>query len=387
MKILIVGSDLNAKLLAQYLKMEDESHDIYMTESEKIEDSSYTVLAVKEHDIRNICGFVKYNQIEFTIVTSSIAIINGIADVFKKEGFAIFAPFSEAARVTFFNSIAKKIMYKLKINTPKFGIFDRENLALDYLRRTKFPVVVENDFTLFGRKLTIFKTFSKSKLGLQQFFEQINDRVVIEEYIDENPIYVYFATDGYNAIPLISVSRVSGEGYTCVSVPVEKLNEDILLDILNKAVYPLLDDITKFAGMYIGILGLKVKIKNGNFFVYEFYNGFQYYDFQAFISLLDDNLFSILYDCANGCLADEHDFINMSDKYSYTVAIDKSKIKSDLSDNDFIITEDNTKYICTYSASTMNRAKTVLLDYLKQNVDEDIIDLIEESEYEKDLVY
>ena len=387
MKILIVGSDLNAKMLAQYLKMEDESHDIYMTEAEKVEDSSYTVLSVKEHDIRNICGFVKYNQIEFTIVTSSLAIINGIADVFKKEGFAIFAPFSEAARVTFFNSIAKKIMYKLKINTPKFGIFDRENLALDYLRRTKFPVVVENDFTLFGRKSKIFKTFSKSKFGLQQFFEQINDRVVVEEYIDENPIYVYFATDGYNAIPLISVSRTSGDGYTCVSAQVEKLSENIVLDILNKAVYPLLDDITKFAGMYIGILGLKIKIKNGDFFVYEFYNGFQYYDFQAFISLLDDNLFSILYDCANGCLADEHDFINLSGQYSYTVAFDKNKKIADVEVDDFIVSEDNDKYIYTCSAATLNYAKEKMFSQLKHILDENIINLIEESEHEKELVY
>ena len=51
MKILIVGSDLNAKLLAQYLKMEDESHDIYMTESEKIEDSSLKDLMKKMQSV------------------------------------------------------------------------------------------------------------------------------------------------------------------------------------------------------------------------------------------------------------------------------------------------------------------------------------------------
>lgn len=387
MKILIVGSDLNAKLLAQYLKIEDESHDIYLTESEKVEKSSYTVLPIKEHDIKSVCDFVKYNQIEFTVVTSSIAIINGIADIFKKEGFPIFAPFSEAARVTFFNSIAKKIMYKLKIKTPKFGIFDRENLALEYLRRTKLPVVAENDFTLLGRETHIFKTYSNAKKELQKMFEKINDRVVLEDYIDSEPLYIYFATDGYNAMPLISVSRTSGEGFTCTSSPVEKLNDDVVIRLLKEVVYPLLDDITKFAGMYVGILGLKIKLKNNDFLVYEFYNGFQHYDFLSLISLLDDSLFSILYDCANGCLADEHDFINLSDKYSYTVAIDKNKIKLDVDTEDFIVTEDSEKYVYTYSASTMNRAKTVLFDYLKQILDEDIIDLIEQTEKEKELVY
>ena len=110
--------------------------------------------------MQSICDFVKYNQIEFTIATSQLAIINGIADLFKKEGFPIFAPFSEAARITFFNSIAKKIMYKLKINTPKFGIFDRENLALEYVRRTRFPLVIQNDFTLLERECSVYNTYS-----------------------------------------------------------------------------------------------------------------------------------------------------------------------------------------------------------------------------------
>ena len=114
MKILIAGSDLNAFLLAKYIKIQNSSHDIYITTSEECEDGSYTPIDIKENDVPSICDFVKYNQIEFTVATSQLAIINGIADIFKKEGFPIFAPFAEAARITFFNSIAKKIMYKLK---------------------------------------------------------------------------------------------------------------------------------------------------------------------------------------------------------------------------------------------------------------------------------
>ena len=106
MKILIAGSDINAKLIASYLKIEDSSHDIYVTTEEHVDDSIYTPVNIRENDVFAICDFVKYNQIEFTVVTSPMAIINGIADEFKKEGFPIFAPVSEAARVTFFNSIA-----------------------------------------------------------------------------------------------------------------------------------------------------------------------------------------------------------------------------------------------------------------------------------------
>lgn len=387
MKILIAGSDLNAKLLASYLKLENNMHDIYVTTDEKSLDNLYTCIDIKENNVPAICDFVKYNQIEFTIATSSIAIINGIADEFRKEGFPIFAPFSESERITYFNSIAKKIMYKLKINTPKFGIFDRENLAVEYIRRTKFPIVVENDFTLLSRESYIYKSFAKAKLGIQKIFENNNDKIVIESYIDTDPQYLYFITDGYNALPLISTSRISGKNYTTTIAPSLKISDSMIRNIMQRAIYPLLDDISKYTDMYVGIIGIKFKIYKNNFFIHEFYNGFQYYDFQAFLSLLNDNLLNILYDTAMGCLSDNHDFVGLSDKISYTTAISKKEIENfnNEDEENFIVSEDKEKIIYTTTSSTLNKAQENMYDYLKTIVNKNLIESICCANKEKEL--
>lgn len=363
MKILIVGSDLNAIMLAQYIKLQDSTHDIYITSLDKTEDKSFTPINIRENDVNSICDFVKYNQIEFTIVTSQLAIINGIADKFKKECFPIFAPFAEAARITYFNSIAKKIMYKLKINTPKFGIFDRENLAIDYIRNSKFPIVIGNDFTLITRETKVYETFSKAKLGLQKIFENNNERVVIESYIDIEPIYLYFITDGFNALPLISIERNKCENFSTLTAPSSKLSEEMIVKILKSAVYPLLDDISKYAGNYTGVIGLKTKIYKDNFCIIEFYNGFQEYDFQTFVSLLNEDLLKLLYDTTNGCLADNYDYIKLNDNYSYTIALSRKDIKN--TGNEFIESNDENKYIITNTAPTLNYAKEQLIDYVE----------------------
>lgn len=363
MKILIVGSDLNAIMLAQYIKLQDSTHDIYITSLDKTEDKSFTPINIRENDVNSICDFVKYNQIEFTIVTSQLAIINGIADKFKKECFPIFAPFAEAARITYFNSIAKKIMYKLKINTPKFGIFDRENLAIDYIRNSKFPIVIGNDFTLITRETKVYETFSKAKLGLQKIFENNNERVVIESYIDIEPIYLYFITDGFNALPLISIERNKCENFSTLTAPSSKLSEEMIVKILKSSVYPLLDDISKYAGNYTGVIGLKTKIYKDNFCIIEFYNGFQEYDFQTFVSLLNEDLLKLLYDTTNGCLADNYDYIKLNDNYSYTIALSRKDIKN--TGNEFIESNDENKYIITNTAPTLNYAKEQLIDYVE----------------------
>ena len=380
MKILIAGNNLNSILLAQYIKLQNNVHDIFVTGEDVSKNEFYTTVNISENDVQSLSDFVKYNQIEFTIVTSSISIINGIADVFKKEGFLIFAPPAEASRITFFNSIAKKIMYKLKINTPKFGIFDRENLATEYIRNSRFPIVIENDFTLLYRECNVYNRFSQAKLGLQKIFENNNEKIVIENYIDSEPLYVYFITDGFNALPLITLQRSSGDKYTTVSSPSEKISDNMIISILRNAIYPLLDDITKYAGNYTGILGLKIKIYNNHFFILEFYNSFQYYDFQAFLSLIDDDILSLLYDSAKGRLYENHNYVNLSGKYSYTIAIDKPCINNNRIENDYIESEDTQKIIFTNTASTINYAKNDLLEYIGSECNSDIYEEIKRND-------
>ncbi len=386
MKILIVGSDLNSLLLAKYIKMQNEAHDIFVTTNDTSCPEIYTSIKIRENDINAIVQFVKYNAIEFTITFSQLAIINGIADEFKKEEFPIFAPTSEAARITFFNSIAKKILYKLKIPTPKFGIFDRENLALEYLRRSVFPITISNDFTLTGRENTLFPCFSKARIGLQKIFESDNQRIVIENYIDEKTIYTYFITDGYSALPLVSLEKEEEKKYTIIKAPSEKVSHETYVTLLQRVIYPLLDDITKYTDNYVGILGLKIKIKQGNILVHEIYNCFQDYDFQAFLSLCNEDTVEVMYDCANGCLGDNHNYINSNDKFSYTIAINKSEIsQNEFSEEDFIESEDENNYIVTATASTINRAQDNLLDYIKTITDEFIYKQISSQERDKEL--
>lgn len=388
MKILIVGSDLNSLLLAKYIKSQNEEHDIYVTTTDVSALETYTGIRIRENDVNSIVDFVKYNGIEFTIVMSSIAIINGIADEFKKEDFLIFAPYAEAARITYFNSIAKKILYKLKIPTPKFGIFDRENLAVDYIRRSTFPIVVENDFTLMERESNVYPCFSKAKQGIQKIFENGNQKIVIENYIDEPPLYVYFITDGYNALPLISVERASGDKYTTITAPSQKVSDNIYGKILQGAIYPILDDITKYTDNYVGIIGLKIKLYKEHFFVHEIYNGFQHYDFQAFLSMVDEDILKLFYDVTVGCLGDDYNYINLKNNHSYTVAIDKSEItKSEILEDDFIESYDDKKYIVSATGATINSAQDLLCDYVQTITNEEIFTQITSQIKTKELVY
>ena len=387
MKILIVGEDINSLLLAKYLKLQDVEHDIYLTTKDASMPEIFTSINIRENDIASIVDFVKYNAIEFTISFSKIAIINGIADIFKQEGFLIFAPCSEPAKITYFNSLAKKIMYKLKINTPKFGIFDRENIAIEYAKNAKYPIVIENDFFLMKHESYKCDTFSKAKLTIQKMFENDNEKIVIENYLDIPPTYLYFVTDGFNVLPLVALKRQGDENYTSIVCPETTVSEHIVLKVLQRAIYPFIDDISQLAKPYVGILGVKIKIHRDSFVVIEYYNGFENKDLQAFLSVLDDDLLSIFYTAAQGTLCDVHHYVDFKDKFSYTLSVHKDCIEREKVEEDgFYECETDNSYVCTSTALTINGAKENLLDYFSTFLKQDVYDEIKAKEFEKELV-
>ncbi len=387
MKILIVGENTNSILLARYISIQNPEKEIYITQKGTENYTFCKSADIKESDVEALLSFAKYNQIEFTIVMSELAVINGISEEFQKEGFIIFAPFSQSSRATYFNSIAKKIMYKLKIPTSRFGIFDRENLAVDYVRNLKFPVVIENDFTLLERKSNKYETFSSAKNGIQKMFEDGNEKIVIEAYIDAPDIYLYFLTDGYSAFPLVNLERIEKENYMLINTFSEQITDNGIRKILQNIVYPLLDDISKFSNPYTGILGIKLKVQNNLFYVSEFYNTFQKYDFQAFLSVLNENIFDLFYETATGSLADARNYIDTNGSYSYTAVVNKRFINNKDADSveDLYTVEDNNYKVYTITKPTLNRAKQELIEILKPDVDDKIIKEIENL-YQKELL-
>lgn len=386
MKILIVGESINSILLAKYINIQNPSDDIYVTQKESEHSDFCTFVNIRESDIGGLASFVKYNQIEFTVVLSEIAVINGIAEEFQKEGFLIFAPSSQSSRITFFNSIAKKIMYKLKIPTQRFGIFDRENLAIEYVRNAKFPVLIQNDFMLLERINDKYNSFSSAKTGIQKLFETGNEKIVIENFLDEPDIFLYFISDGYNAFPIADIEKYKSEDYSASVSSSEKISDEIIMKILRSVVYPLLDDISKFSQPYLGILGMKLKIRKNMFYVSEFFNTFQDFDFQIFLSLMGENILALLYDAANGSLAENRNHVEKINGYSFSVSVNKKYVKNTDEDFDNIfISENNERRAYTVVKSTLNSAKNELFSCLESVVDDKMLSKIKNDDVKKEL--
>lgn len=324
-KILIIGNGANAYALAKKLSTE---HDIYVTPSSDTLAEIATTIDIREGNINELLEFVMENGIDLTIPLSQIAIENNIVQKFTDNNQYIFGPLSKAAELCFNKAAAKKILYKLHIPTAKFGILEKQNMAVEYLKNQKIPFVVKtND----KNSAIILTSVQQGKKYIESLPFEKNSRVIIEDYIYGTSFSFYTVTDGYKALPIGSsiVYRHSleGDGGQLTSgmgaiSPNYKLSTEQEYYLMDNVIYPLLEYLQAGGNAYLGILGVKGIITDeGSLVILGWQSFMQDSDSAAIIENIDEDLYSLFESCVIGSFSDEKEIINQKENYSVSVVL------------------------------------------------------------------
>lgn len=331
MKVLIVGSGAKEYTIAKKISYYENTSLVFVAPGNDAISEFANCVDIKADDIENLLDFAKSNEIDLVIVASETAIYSGIAERFNEAGIMIFAPSSESAKITSFKSVAKKFMYKTKVPTPKFGIFDRENMAVDYARKSQYPLVVKTDMHSSGENVYVCDSFKIAKRIIENLFDSKHKKVIIEDYVAGQEFSYYIITDGYNAMPIESVvpykGTLEGNGGNLTSglgayAPFYMIDRNLESKIFQDIVYPTLDELAKNGNPYVGILGIDIILdRKGKLNVIEFNPFFKEPDAQCVFELLDENLLSVLRAAIVGSLVDEYSEIKTLPMFSSSVVL------------------------------------------------------------------
>ena len=129
--ILIVGNSAKESALAKLLS---EEFNVFVAPGNDGMKEFATVVDIRESSIIELLNFALENDIFFTIASSETAIKSDIFNMFNDNGLMIFAPTTEAAQFATSRATAKKMFYKLRLPTPRFAVYEKKNLAIDYLK-------------------------------------------------------------------------------------------------------------------------------------------------------------------------------------------------------------------------------------------------------------
>ena len=321
MQILIIGSGVRDYILAKYLsKLEGVDSVVAVPRSKMISEFA-DCYDVEKTDVDSIVEFVSLNNIDLAVTFDEEVIATGIVEKFNDANLSIFAPMKSSARIALSKAIGKKFMYKTKIPTPRFAVIDKEVAGVEYLKNAQYPVVIKNDLFSSCEKPTICKSFSQAKRILELKFLVENNKVIIEDFIEGKEAAVYFLTDGYNAIPLVSTVpykySLEGKGgaISCsngVYAPAQNIDFEKNEEIKQKIVYPALREMSRNNNPYIGILGVQVIITpDDKMYTIDFKIAPDDLDTNVIFSLLNTDFVKLANAAIVGELADDYEEIDL----------------------------------------------------------------------------
>lgn len=331
MNVLIIGSGAKEYALAKLMKSYENVDLVFVAPGNDAVCEIANRVDIRADNTDELLDFAKANEIDLTIACSEQSIINGIADKFNNAGLMIFAPCAEAAKICTSKSSAKKFMYKTRIPTPKFGIFDRENMAVDYARKSTMPIVIKTDCHLPGENTVVCESFKIAKRVIEEAFNSQNKKLVIEDYAMGQEFTYYIITDGYNALPLSSVVpykySLDGDGGLVSSgvgayAPFYMINKELEQRIFKEIIYPTLDELGKNHNQYVGILGIDIVLDNtGKLNVLEFNSFLQEPDAECVLALIDENIENLMRAAVTGSLTNEYAEIKKLEQYALSVVL------------------------------------------------------------------
>lgn len=394
-KILIIGSGAVSSALAKKLHENTEVGEIFIASGNGIPLDIYTNIDYREEDITGLLNFVLENDIFLTIPTSEKSLKSDIVSFFQSNGQNIFGPNKNACAIALNNAAGKKFIYKIHAQTSKFGIFDKQQPAEDYLRTVNFPVTIKvNEYSSIIDDRLVCSTMSLAREFLSTLYQKNETNVIVEEFTYGKNFTIYYITDGYSAVPITSVQNykftrdgdggilTNGIGCYCPDIN----TSEVIYSRVGNIVQNTLSSLDKKGTPYIGILGVECTLTGEDkFYVNEFKPFFQEHDAKAVLNLINDDLVQIFTSCINGFFSDEYEEIRMNNCFSTSATVlsrQNNKIINglenieDLENLDFInvkktndgkyLTTKGPAFTLTRSAGTLSRARKYLYEDLEE---------------------
>lgn len=388
--VLIIGGSAKEYTLARKFSAYDMVGKVYAAPGNKMIADYAECVDIREDSPQELLEFALKNDVYLTIASSNKAIKADVAGFFQVNQQLIFAPSASGALFATSRASGKKFMYKLHISTPKFGVFEKEQPALDYVKNSPMPLVIGPDEVEETSVQAACSTVGLAKTCITDLFLRSEPRVVIEDFACGIEFTFYVITDGYHVLPLMPVRDYKfledGNGGLLTGgmgafAPDYKVS-GIVVDGIMQNVRNVLSSLEKRQNPYLGILGIDCILTDADKFVTLGFTPFlKDHHASLVIDLLDENLFTLLEACAVGSFADDFEAIRLNGLsgvsavlYSRTAGNivtgvellddETDLVPFNINKNEYMeyVTEKGRNFVITQTASTLNRAKELLYD-------------------------
>ncbi|EOI8763365.1 phosphoribosylamine--glycine ligase [Campylobacter jejuni] len=306
MKIMILGSGAREYSIALALRRVDKNLEFYFAPGNGATESLGTNLNLKDPVV--LATYAKEKGFDLCIVGSESFLAEGVVDIFKQQGLAIFGPSKAAAMLETSKSFMKSFLKKYRIKTAKFLNTNDIEKAKNFIHSLTPPIVVKADGLCAGKGVIIAKTHEEAieetaKMLSGESFGDAGKLVVIEEFLDGYELSIFAVCDGNDFVllpvaqdhkKLLDNDQGPNTGGMGAYAPSSLANESLLRKIQKDIILPTLAGMKKEGAEFCGVLFIGAMIVGNKPYVLEFNVRFGDPECEVLMPLIENPLELIL---------------------------------------------------------------------------------------------
>ncbi|EAI8267613.1 phosphoribosylamine--glycine ligase [Campylobacter jejuni] len=306
MKIMILGSGAREYSIALALRRVDKNLEFYFAPGNGATESLGTNLNLKDPVV--LATYAKEKGFDLCIVGSESFLAEGVVDIFKQQGLAIFGPSKAAAMLETSKSFMKSFLKKYRIKTAKFLNTNDIEKAKNFIYSLTPPIVVKADGLCAGKGVIIAKTHEEAieetaKMLSGESFGDAGKLVVIEEFLDGYELSIFAVCDGNDFVllpaaqdhkKLLDNDQGPNTGGMGAYAPSSLANESLLRKVQKDIILPTLSGMKKEGAEFCGVLFIGAMIVGNKPYVLEFNVRFGDPECEVLMPLIEDPLELIL---------------------------------------------------------------------------------------------
>lgn len=316
MNVLIIGSGGREHALAVAISKSNRLNKLFCLPGNPGTRTIAENIEINLNDFDKVLSFCQTLKIDLVVIGPEQPLVEGLSDYLRKNNIVVFGPSSLAAQIESSKSFAKALMLKAGVPTAAYKEFDASEIlnAIEFLKDTKYPVVIKADGLASGKGVFISENIEEAKkiinhLAVDKIFGTAGNKFLIEEFLVGEEASIFAITDGEDFVTLPAAQdhkrigdndtgkNTGGMGaYAPTPLITDKLEQKINQEIF----LPIIRQLKSEGRPFVGCLYAGLMITSEGPKVVEFNCRFGDPETQVVLPLLEGDLLKLLHSAAIG---------------------------------------------------------------------------------------
>jgi len=314
MIICIIGSGGREHAICKKISQSSKVSKIYCLPGNAGTQQLAENINLEIENFEKILKFLKNSKVDLVVVGPEKPLVNGIVNFLEKNGIRVFGPRKIPSKLEGSKTFTKNICKKYNIPTAKFGIFETKENTINFLKNSKFPIVIKADGLASGKGVYISKNLFEAKEAVKEIFDGKfgkAKKILVEEFLNGEEMSFFIVCDGknYKIFKTAQDHKRVNEGDEGKNTggmgaysPSGLINEILEKKIINKIISPTLKAIEDMGEKYRGFLYAGLMISENEPYLIEYNVRMGDPECQTILPLLKTDLIDVFNACCDESL-------------------------------------------------------------------------------------